>query len=125
VPSASSLNSKSSFERTRTGAEVMSSLNFTHLMSMKQLVVPQSMRACVHHLTAVYVDSISTFTRRDIGPGLAVMTYLTGNQSSQAGRQLCWLGMGGWEGVCMTSVLLIMHIRGSVGVSTSKHAKPL
>jgi hypothetical protein len=48
-------------------------------MSMKQPVAPQSMRACVHCLTAVSVDSISTSTTRDIGSGLAVTMYLTGN----------------------------------------------
>jgi hypothetical protein len=55
------------------------------------------MRACVHHLTAVSVDSISTSTARDMGPGLAVTTYLTGNQCSQAGKQLHQLELGGWE----------------------------
>jgi hypothetical protein len=62
-------------------------------------VVPQSMRACVHRLIAVSVDSISTSTMRDIGPGLADTTYLMGNRCSQAGRQLRRFGMGGWEGV--------------------------
>jgi hypothetical protein len=61
-------------------------------------------------LTAVSVDSISTSTRRDISPGLAATTYLTGNRCSQAGRQLRQFGMGGLEGVCMTSVLFVMHI---------------
>jgi hypothetical protein len=40
-------------------------LSFAHSMSMKQPVALQSMRACVHHLTVVSVDSISTFTRRE------------------------------------------------------------
>jgi hypothetical protein len=62
---------------------------------------------------------------RDIGPGLAATTYLMGNRRSQAGRQLHQFGMGGWEGVCMTSVLFVTHIRGSIGVSTSRHAKQL
>jgi hypothetical protein len=100
-------------------------LSFAHSMSMKQPVAPQSMRACVHCLTVVSVDSISTSTVRDIGPGLAATTYLTGNRRSQAGRQLCWFGIGGWEGVCTTSVLFVMHVRGSIGLSTSRHAKRL
>jgi hypothetical protein len=33
--------------------------------------VPQSMRACMHCLTTMSVDSISTSTARDIGLGLA------------------------------------------------------
>jgi hypothetical protein len=78
----------------------------------------------VHHLTAVSVDSISTLTARDIGPGLAATMYLTGNLCSQAGRRLRRLGMGGWE-VGTTSVLFVAHIKGSIGVSTSKHAKQL
>jgi hypothetical protein len=80
-------------------------LSFAHSMSMKQLVALQSMRACVHHLTAVSVDLISTSTVRDISPGLAATMYLMGNRHSQAGMQLRRFGMGGWEGVCMTSVL--------------------
>jgi hypothetical protein len=64
------------------------------------------------------VNSISTSTVRDIGPGLAATTYLAGNRRSQAGRLLHQFGMGGWEGVCMTSVLFVMHVRGSIGVST-------
>jgi hypothetical protein len=82
----------------------------------------------VHRLTAVSVDSISTSTVRDIGPGLAATMYLMGNQCSQAGRQLHRLGMGGvggWEWVCTTSVLFAAHIKGSIGVSTSKHVKRL
>jgi hypothetical protein len=54
-------------------------LNIAHLMSMKQPVALQSMRACVHHLTVVSIDSISTSTARDIGPGLAATIYLMGN----------------------------------------------
>jgi hypothetical protein len=77
----------------------------------------------VHRLTAVSVDSISTLTMRDISPGLAATMYLTGNRRSQAGRRLCRLGMGGGEGVGTTSVLFAAHIKGSIGVSTSKHAK--
>jgi hypothetical protein len=69
-------------------------LSFAHSMSIKQPVAPQSMRACVHHLTAVSVDSISTSTVRDMGPGLAATTYLTGNQRSQAGKRLCQLELG-------------------------------
>jgi hypothetical protein len=79
----------------------------------------------VHRLTAVSVDSISTSTARDIGPGLAATMYLTGNRHSQAGRQLRRLGIGGWEGVGTTSVLSAAHVKGSIGVSTSKHAKRL
>jgi hypothetical protein len=85
-------------------------LSFAHSMSMKQPVALQSMRACVHHLTMVSVNSISTSTARDIGPGLAATMYLTGNRHSQAGRQLHRFEMGGWEGVCMTSVPLATHI---------------
>jgi hypothetical protein len=70
-------------------------LSFAYLMSMKQPLAPQSMRACVHCLTAVSVDSISISTVRDIGPGLAAMTYLMGNRRSQAGRHLRQFGMGG------------------------------
>jgi hypothetical protein len=87
--------------------------------------VPQSMRAWVHRLTTVSIDSISTSTMRDITPGLAAMTYLTGNRCSQAGMQLRRFGMGGWEGICMTSVLFAMHVWGSIMVSTSRHAKRL
>jgi hypothetical protein len=54
-------------------------LSFTHSMSIKQPVALQSMRACIHHLTAVSIDSISTSTVRDIGLGLAATTYLMGN----------------------------------------------
>jgi hypothetical protein len=79
----------------------------------------------VHHLTAMSVDSISMSTVRDMGPGLAATTYLTGDQCSQAGKQLRWLELGGWEGVCMASVLFATHIRGSIRVSTSRHAKRL
>jgi uncharacterized membrane protein YoaK (UPF0700 family) len=93
-------------------------LSFAHSMSIKQPVALQSMRACVHHLTAVFVDSISTSTARDMGPGLAATTYLTGNQHSQAGKRLRRLELGGWEGVFMTSVLFATHIRGSIRVST-------
>jgi hypothetical protein len=85
-------------------------LSFAHSISMKQPVAPQSMRACVHRLIAMSVDLISMSTRRDIGPGLAATTYLTGNRRSQAGRQLHRFGMGKWEGVCMTFVLFMMHI---------------
>jgi hypothetical protein len=45
-------------------------LSFAHSMSMKQPVALQSMRACVHRLTALSVDLISMSTTRDIGPGL-------------------------------------------------------
>jgi hypothetical protein len=83
------------------------------------------MRACVHCLTAVSVDLISTFTARDISTGLAATTYLMGNQCSQSGRQLHQFGIGGWEGVCMASVLFVMHVRRSIGVSTSRHVKRL
>jgi hypothetical protein len=79
----------------------------------------------MHHLTAVSVDSISTSTARDMGPGLAATTYLTGNRCSQAGKQLHRLGLGGWEGVCTASVLFATHIRGSIRVSTSRHVKRL
>jgi hypothetical protein len=82
----------------------------------------------VCHLTAVSVDSISTSTARNIGPGLAATMYLMGKRRSQAGRRLCQLGMGGvggWEWVCKTSVLFSAHIKGSIGVSTSKHVKRL
>jgi hypothetical protein len=68
------------------------------------------MRACVHRLTAVSVDSISTSTARDMGPGLAATTYLTGNRRSQAGKQLHRLELGGWEDVCTASVLFATHI---------------
>jgi hypothetical protein len=61
---------------------------------------------CVHCLTVVSVDLISTSTARDIGPGLAAMMYLTGNRRSQAGRQLYQFEMGGWEGVCVRATLL-------------------
>jgi hypothetical protein len=61
-------------------------LSFAHSMSMKQPVAPQSMRACVHHLTTVSINSISTSTVGGIGPGLAATTYLMGNQCSQAGQ---------------------------------------
>jgi hypothetical protein len=54
-------------------------LNFANSMSIKQPVALQSMRALVHHMAAVSVDSISISTMRDIGPGLAATTYLTGN----------------------------------------------
>jgi hypothetical protein len=50
---------------------------------------------------------------------------LTSNLCSQAGRLLRQFGMGGWEDVCTTSVLFVTHIRGSIGVSTSRHAKQL
>jgi hypothetical protein len=100
-------------------------LSFANLMSIKQPIAPQSMRACVHHLTAVSVDSISISTARDMGPALAATTYLMGNQCSQAGKRLCWLELGGWEGVCMASVLFVMHIQGSIRVSTSRHVKRL
>jgi hypothetical protein len=73
-------------------------ISFAHSMLMKHPVVLQSMRACVHHLTTVSVDSISASTRRDIGPKLAAMMYLTGNRHSQAGRRLCRFGMGGLSG---------------------------
>jgi hypothetical protein len=85
-------------------------LSFAHLMSMKQPVAPQSMRAFVYHLTTVSIDLISTSTVRDIGPGLTATMYLMGNQHSQDGWQLHQFGMGGWEGVCMTSVLFAMYI---------------
>jgi hypothetical protein len=79
----------------------------------------------MHRLTAMSVDSISTSTVRDMGPGLAATTYLTGNRRSQAGKRLRRLELGGWEGVCMASVLFAMHIQGSITVSTSRHAKQL
>jgi hypothetical protein len=60
-----------------------------------------------------------------MGPGLAATTYLTGNRRSQAGKRLHQLELGGWEGVCMTSVLFATHIRGSIRVSTSRHVKQL
>jgi hypothetical protein len=69
--------------------------------------------------------TISMSTARDIGPGLAATTYLTGNRHSQAGKRLRRLELGGWEGVCTASVLFVMHIRGSIRVSTSRHAKRL
>jgi hypothetical protein len=77
----------------------------------------------VRRLTVVSIDSISTSTVRDIGPGLAATTNLMGNRRSQAGRQLRRWGMGEWESVCTTSVSFVTHIRGSIGVSTSRHAK--
>jgi hypothetical protein len=77
----------------------------------------------VRRLTAVSVDSISTSTVRDISPGLAATTNLTGNRRSQAGRRLRRFGMGGWEGVCTTSVSFVTPIKVSIGVSTSRHAK--
>jgi hypothetical protein len=52
-------------------------LSFAHLMSMKQPVALQSMRACMHRLTTVSIDLISTSTARDIGPGLTATMYLT------------------------------------------------
>jgi hypothetical protein len=70
------------------------------------------MRACVHRLTAVSIDSISMSTARDMGLGLAATTYLTGNRRSQAGKRLCRLELGGWEDVCTASVLFAMHIQG-------------
>jgi hypothetical protein len=76
------------------------------VIELRPLDVDEAARACVRRLTAVFVDSISTSTARDISPGLTAMTYLTGNRRSQAGRQLCQFGMGEWEGVCTTSVLL-------------------
>jgi hypothetical protein len=100
-------------------------LSFAHSMSIKQPIALQSMRACVHHLTTMCVDSISTSTARDMGPGLAATTYLTSNRCSQAGKRLCQLELGGWEGVCMASVLFVMHIQGSIRVSTSIHVKQL
>jgi hypothetical protein len=51
---------------------------------MKQPVAPQSMRACVHRLTAVSVDLISTLMASDINLGLDAITYVWGNQRSQA-----------------------------------------
>jgi hypothetical protein len=85
-------------------------VELAHSMSMKQPIAPQSIRACVHCLIVVSVDSISMSTRRDISPGLAATTYLMGNRRSQAGRQLHWFGMGGWEWVCTTSVPFAAHI---------------
>jgi hypothetical protein len=35
-------------------------LSFTHSMSMKHPVAPQSMRACVHLLTTVSIDNPNT-----------------------------------------------------------------
>jgi hypothetical protein len=86
---------------------------------------PASVYAWIGYLWRITVVLISTSTVRDIGPGLAATTYLMGNRHSQAGRQLHQLGMGGWEGVGMTSVLFAAHIKGSIGVSTSKHVKRL
>jgi hypothetical protein len=94
-------------------------------MSIKHPVALQSMRACVHRLTAMSVNSISTSTARDMGPGLAAATYLTSNRCSQAGKQLRQLELGGWEGVCTASVLFATHIQRSIRVSTSRHAKRL
>jgi hypothetical protein len=85
-------------------------LNFAHSMSIKQPVALQLMRACMHRLTAMSIDSISTSTVRDVGPGLAATTYLTGNRRSQADKQLRQLELGVWEGVCTTSVLFVTHI---------------
>jgi hypothetical protein len=68
------------------------------------------MRACMHCLTAMSINSISMSTARDIGLGLAATTYLTGNQHSQAGKRLRRLELGGWEGVCTASVLFAMYI---------------
>jgi hypothetical protein len=93
-----------------------------HSTLMKQPVAPQSMRAYVHRLTAVSVDSISTSMASDIDPGLDAITYMRGNRCSQARRQLRQLGMGGWEMVCMTFALSIFHITGSIVVSTCRHA---
>jgi hypothetical protein len=50
-----------------------------HLTLMKQLVAPQSIRACVHRLTAVSVNSISTSIASDSDPGLDAITYVQGN----------------------------------------------
>jgi hypothetical protein len=71
-------------------------------------------------LTAVFVDSISTSMASDIDPGLDAITYVWGNQCSQVQRQLCRLGMGGWEIVCMTFALLISQTAGSIVVSTCR-----
>jgi hypothetical protein len=68
------------------------------------------MRACVHRLTAMSVNSISTSTARDMGLGLAATIYLMGNWRSQAGKQLRQLELGGWEGVGTASVLFATHI---------------
>jgi hypothetical protein len=81
--------------------------------------------ACVHHLTAMSVDSISTSMASDINPGLDAITYVWGNRRSQARRQLHRLGMGGWEMVCMTFALSISRIAGSIVVSTCRHAYQL
>jgi hypothetical protein len=62
--------------------------DLAHSLLMKHPVAPQSIRACIHHLTAVSVDSISTSMASDIDPGLAATTYLLGNRRSQARRQL-------------------------------------
>jgi hypothetical protein len=53
--------------------------NCAHSILMKQPVVPQSMRACVHHLTAMSVDLISMSITSDINPGLDAITYVWGN----------------------------------------------
>jgi hypothetical protein len=53
--------------------------DFAQSMSMKHPVAPQSMRACVHHLTAVSVDSIPMSMASDIDPGLAPTMNLLGS----------------------------------------------
>jgi hypothetical protein len=63
-------------------------LDLAHSMLIKHLVTLQSMRAWVHRLTAVSINSISMSMVSDIDPGLAATTYLPGNWCSQAGRQL-------------------------------------
>jgi hypothetical protein len=60
----------------------------------------------MHRQTTMSVNSIFISTARDMGLGLAATTYLTGNRHAQAGK----LELGGWEGVCTTSVLFAMHI---------------
>jgi hypothetical protein len=53
--------------------------NHAHSISMKQLVAPQLIRACVHSLTAMFVNSISTSMASDIDLGLDAITYVWGN----------------------------------------------
>jgi hypothetical protein len=53
--------------------------DLAHSMLIKHPIAPQSMRACVHHLTAISIDSISTSMARDIDTGLAATTYFLGN----------------------------------------------
>jgi hypothetical protein len=63
------------------------------------------------------VDLISTSMACDIDLGLDAITYVQGNQCSQAQRQMCRLGVGGWEIVYMTFALSILQTVGSIVVS--------